>query len=355
MAEISGFVIEPNSGRGTLSIIWSCLTTITFVVWTALHPHTRKNLPRFAWAIFVFLVPEAMPAGAIEQLVRARHLHTRLRSVAGWEGWTLKQSFLVIKQGVRYRAGEELMDLDASRLIEAAVLEARRKEKRDKSDLAGAGVTLFDALPSAAQIDRRSKKSGFEKIIAGGQAAWFMANVISRLAGGLQVTPLEDITVAYTLCGLVSAIAWFRCPQDLEDGFEIEMEETLVAQSGSRKGELDGVLVDSVLVWVTAYGMLAAFTGIHLAFWRYPFPSAAEAWIWRLCAVGTLVFGALVLRFGNLQDYGKTRHWSLAISVPGYFVARLALLVVAFTALRRMPASAFSTPNWLDYWGHIGQ
>ncbi|CAN8099662.1 unnamed protein product [Discula destructiva] len=378
MAEISGFVFESNCGRGTLSIIWSCLATITFVVWTVLHPHFRQNLPRLVWAILIFFLPEALPAGAIEQLTRARQLQTCLRGVPGWEGWTLKQSFLVIKQGVKYRnvGDEELKVLEASRLIAVAkLLDAQRKDEDSKSGSAIVEraassqveikssictvpviVPLLDAFPSDVQIDKRSKKGWFEKIIAVGQAAWFAANVIYRLADGLQVTPLEDLTVAYTLCGLVSAIAWFRCPQDLEDGFEIEMptEETSVTQDGTRQGKLDGVLVDSVLVLAITYGTLAVFTGIHLAFWSYPFPSVAEAWIWRSCALGTLLFGALVLRFGDMRHYGKAPHWSLAIALPGYLGARLALLVVAFTAFRRMPASAFSMPNWPNYWGHIG-
>lgn len=128
---ILGFVSEPNNGRGTLSIIWSCLTTIAFVVWTILHPDTtRKILPRSLWALFVFLAPQCLPSGAIEQLVRARHLSTRLRVVPWWDAWTLKQLFLVTKQGVRLKSGAELRVLDARTLLDMAKL--RNCQKRDK-------------------------------------------------------------------------------------------------------------------------------------------------------------------------------------------------------------------------------
>lgn len=226
--------------------------------------------------------------------------------------------------------------------MKAAVLESQLKKETNSAVGTLRRMEILDKLPCIDRINRRSKRSFFKKIIHGGQAAWFMANVISRLAGALQVTLFEDVTIAYTLCGLVSAIAWQDCPQDLEDGFDIEIPKDLWGKhlDGSRQEDLDSVLAKSVLIRVIAYGMLAAFAGVHLASWKYPFFSTAEAWIWRSGAVETRVFGVLVLRFGDLSNYGKTRHWSLAIAGPGYFSARLALIVISLAAFQQMPASA---------------
>lgn len=332
--DTNGFVFEPSCGRGTISILWGCLVTIVFVVWTVLHTDTtHPTMSKPAWAVFVFFVPEAMPAGAIEQLVRARQLQKRLRSIPGWEDWTLKRSFFIIKKGVTDHEGEVL---SASGLVRLAT------EKKS-----GLHMSM---LPSESQIDKRSKTSWFEKIVASGQAVWFVANIISRLAGGYQITPLEDMTVAYTCCGLISAIAWFRCPQGVEEAFEIDRARTIAAPCNDDTPEKDS---DHV-VRTTVYVILAVFTGIHLAAWNYPFPSAPEAWLWRAGSMATLMFGVVLLYFGD-RRVGRSRHWSLAVVVPGYLMARLSLMVVASTAFRRMPASVFDTPDWLDYWGHIGK
>ncbi|KAI3396992.1 hypothetical protein diail_11319 [Diaporthe ilicicola] len=375
--ETAGFVPEPSAGRGTISIIWGCLTTIIFVVWTALHPDYHPSMPRAMWGVFIFFVPEAMPAGAFGQLIRARKLQRRLRGVPGWESWALKQSFLIVKKGVRDTASGEV--LTASGLLELVQQrqQQRRRQRQQKDQQQGQGREeekhstgiRMGMLPDGDAIDRRSKKSWFEKIVAGGQALWFCANIVSRLAGGYQITPLEDMTVAYTCCGLIASVAWLRCPQDIEDPFEVDLggaaaaaasvpDSLSVAGGGGGGGVCVGGgspddLSDRFMSGMVCL-VLGLFTGIHLAAWRYPFPSAAEAWVWRCCSVATLPLGLLVLSYGD-RDIRRSRHWSLAVTVPGYVLVRLALLTVAATAFRRMPLSVFDTPDWSDYWGHVGK
>lgn len=370
-----GFVPEPNCGRGTVSIIWSCLTTIIFVVWTVLHPDTRASRRRITWSVLIALAPEAMPAGAIEQLVRARQLQRRIRSIPGWHDWTLQQSFLVLKKGIKEvgpggegpRGG---YDLSASRLVELA----EQQQGRD-------AMALLLLLPTTADINKRSKTSGFAKTVAGAQALWFTTNVVARLADGLPVTPLEAMTLAYTVCGLVSALAWFRCPQDLEDPFELELPpprrapqgaspvssstpspSSLVASPakegkdvklGCGSSPIDAT-AGNTLVRSLVLLTLAVFAAVHLAAWNYAFPSAVEAWIWRASSLAILPLGVHFVYFGS-RDLG-IRHWSLLVTVPLFVVVRLAVMIVAFTAFRRMPAAVFVMPAWpSSYWGHVGK
>lgn len=330
-----GFVPEPSCGRGTVSIVWSCLTTIFFVVWTTIHIDYRHNISRVMWGISIFFMPEALPAGALQQLLMARRLQKRLHRIQGWDSWTLEQSFLIVKNGVKDKTTGKL--LTADRLVQLA--EAGQQKYH-------AGIHI-DMLPQKDDIGKRSKKSWFEKIIAGGQALWFSANIISRLLGGYQVTLLEDVTMAYACCGLIAMAAWFRCPQDIEDEFEVDL------------GGFEGVTGDSedvlcnlqVMVSRCISGLmilsLVIVTAVHLAAWQYPFPSAAEAWIWRSCALATLPLGFLIVYFNKKN--------TLMVTFPLFALARLALWTVACTAFRRMPLSAYDTSNWSDYWGHIGK
>ena len=329
-----GFAPEPVCGRGTVGIVWGCLATMFFVVWTVLHPDYRPKMSRVMWGVCVIVMPEAMPALAIKQLLLARQVQRRLRSIRGWESWTMEQSFLIVKNGVKLKGSGDL--LTAERLVELAE-QAQQKHRVD---------IHIDMLPQKEQIDRRSKKSWLEKIIAGGQALWFSTSIMSRLVGGYQVTLLEVITIAYACCGLVAMMAWFRCPQDINDPFEIDLRTVAaLTRKGGVRTCFREILVDRCTSGLVILSLLMV-TGIHLSAWQYPFPSMAEAWIWRSCSMAMLPFGSLIVYFNGRN--------TLLVTCPLYIIARFALLTVACTAFRRVPPSAFDTPNWSNYWGHIG-
>lgn len=332
--ETVGFVPEPGCGRGTVNIIWSCLATIFFVVWTAMHIDCRQKVSRAKWGISVFLMPEALPAAAIEQLFVARRLQRQLRSIGGWDSWALEQSFLVVKKGVKDKGSGGLLTPD--KLVELA-------EQGQHKPCDGVNINM---LPHKDDIGKRSKKSWLEKIIAGGQTLWFSANIISRLVGGYQVTLLEDVTMAYACCGLIAMVAWFKCPQDVDDPFEVDLHE-IGALGGKSKGVscVLELMVDRCQAGLVTLSLILV-AGVHLAAWHYPFPSAAEAWIWRCCSLATLPLGSLIVHFSHRN--------ALWVAGPVFMFARLALWTVACIAFRRMSLSAFDTPNWSNYWGHIG-
>lgn len=99
---------------------------------------------------------------------------------------------------------------------------------------------------------------------------------------------------------------------------------------------------------------LAVFAWVHLAAWNYAFPSAAEAWIWRASSLAILPLGVHFIYFGS-RDLG-IRHWSLLVTVPLFVVMRLAVMIIAFTAFRSMPAAVFRVTDWpSSYWGHVAK
>lgn len=86
---VVGFVAEPD-GRGTLSILFSCLLTLSLCVWSAVH----LNLPRlgegevlyayryFKWSVLGVFGPELVIWAAWRQFLSARRLTQAIREVS---------------------------------------------------------------------------------------------------------------------------------------------------------------------------------------------------------------------------------------------------------------------------------
>lgn len=114
-----------------------------------------------------------------------------------------------------------------------------------------------------------------------------------------------------------------------------------------------------------------AFTLVHLAAWRYEFPTAIETWMWRVSGiylfVGALFVAlyVLVVMFYIQQTKRDTDEdppmWeSVLFGIPPfvvgsiYLAARLFIFVEIFLSLRWAPAGIYASVQWASYWGHIG-
>lgn len=137
-----------------------------------------------------------------------------------------------------------------------------------------------------------------------------------------------------------------------------------------------------VLIVVGIISLSAAYAGIHLAAWRYHFPTKAEMWLWRvssllIASIAPVAF-ILILSFA-VTSYLIQGYLSLLESNPGaesfdkyfnyvneffgtllfyfpsaiYFSSRLFLFIEAFISVRQMPIGVFVTVQWSDYIPHI--
>ena len=70
---------------------------------------------------------------------------------------------------------------------------------------------------SEEAIKDKSKTDGLGKLITCVQAAYFLAQTISRLGFGLPVTLLELNTVAHSLCALSTYVLWWYKPFDVQE------------------------------------------------------------------------------------------------------------------------------------------
>jgi hypothetical protein len=102
------------------------------------------------------------------------------------------------------------------------------------------------------------------------------------------------------------------------------------------------------------------FGGIHCIGWLLFFPSHTEQLLWRISSVAItgiplyfMVIG-LIATIDNIPDIVKILIVILFLLSPIlYLLARVALLVLAFMALRSLPHSALQTVQWTTFIPHV--
>jgi len=107
------------------------------------------------------------------------------------------------------------------------------------------------------------------------------------------------------------------------------------------------------------------FGAIHCFAWSFHFPSHTEQLLWRIASVITAalpVIWGVVYTLSLMDDlenqegkriHLKTIYTLSSIVVPLYLIARLILLVLAFTTLRSLPVAAYETVYWTTFIPHI--
>lgn len=388
MATISGYVPQPNCGRGTAGIVWDCISTTAFAIWTIQHPEVVDTAlkTRILHAGAVLLFPEFGAIWAIEDLARALWLRSQMKHK--WADWTLKQSFAVTMGAVHVvyprgtgrpprldqndgwliwglkqfgfmakRSGEgschdheqESLDLSA----EYKHLWKIMPEKRTLSM-----STMYRDMPRNLQIDTRSATKGFTKLLALAQVIGFLLrNIIARRAGCVAISPLEVGTLAHVACALIAFAAWHQKPQNLESPFQIHlteqegnsMKECLTKGSGNR----NEMLSYKWMVWPSLL-LLGAVTAIYLVLtWNTPFPSLVDLWLWRGAHMACLLFGTLAGLIIMCTQWNS--RW-VGIFIFMYGLARSAVIVQSLLWFRIATSDIYakSSWTWTEYWPGFG-
>jgi hypothetical protein len=208
---------EPN-GRGTFGLISSCVLTLVFCVWSALHLNvpppksskSRQALEKTYWIVYGIFAPELVVATAASQYITARWLkreiekdisHRRGKDQnCSQEAWNMTQCFSAVMGGLTVNFDEEQLTLSAE------------------------GIRLLSfigALPviPASQIQDKSKADGLAKSVVCIQAVWMVAQVIARLVISLPVSLLEINTCGHVICALILYLLWWSKPFDILDPF----------------------------------------------------------------------------------------------------------------------------------------
>lgn len=100
------------------------------------------------------------------------------------------------------------------------------------------------------------------------------------------------------------------------------------------------------------------FGAIHCIAWSFVFPSHAEKLLWRISAVALVGVPAIYIVFIALIAFSKDALAApvvllAVLGIPFYLLARVVLLVLAFTTLRSLPPTALETVHWITFIPHI--
>ena len=312
------------------------------------------------------LGPEAILMIAVDDFFQARSLLGHLVTHGG-EEWTLVHAEFAVAKGIRVKSpdSDEIMPMGNKPLKKAVESGLIKRPPISKEELKS-----------------RSKSDGIVKLIALVQITWFGIQALFRAIQHLQVTPLEIMTVAFfVLAVLIYAFYWNR-PQD------IEYPNIITLQNVENKVETSqGVNVNTksrggTKVWFTdekyARGVegdwyfliiialiAPLFGAIHCLAWNGPFPTSKEALAWRVCAVATTSLPLLAAAMlESLRRWDKVEatdhfesklgHFFIYTSMVLYVIARITLITLAFLSLRALPADAFQTIAWTNYFPNLG-
>ncbi|GAB0140503.1 hypothetical protein EsHS_00001123 [Epichloe bromicola] len=223
-----GYVKDPN-GRGTISLVLSCLLTLVLCVWSALHlnvpERNRKGITtiwiNFRWILAGIYSPEMVVFAAWRQWCSARMLNGHVQSLLEEQGagrhdsnatgsvkgpqqctvtWSMTHSFFACSGGFAV----ELQTLSGVLMTDTDDAPATDHEnvRPVRLTLTARGMMLLadsGHLPvvEKAEIEDKSKANDLAKAAVIVQATWMLIQVMSRLAARLPVTLLEVNTVAH--------------------------------------------------------------------------------------------------------------------------------------------------------------
>ena len=359
-----GRVREP-SGRGTWSILWSCLSTIFICTWAVLHldvpkpEHSRHYLylRKTVSMLIAMIAPEFISKKSAEHYLDAQAL-SRFLTHRGYLGWTLTHTQFAFATGFHIATPEGETSICSPTELRHLVVTGR-----------------LDGPPiSADELKSRGGSDSMIKLVAMLQIVWFAVQTLFRAIGHCQVTAIEIMTVGFVFCSTsIYAFCWHQ-PQNvaylvvlqIKDVAIISERRVITTNEGapsepplaidgskcmrSTSSELVREISRQKASVVIAFFFAIGFGAIQCLAWNSPFPSSNERLAWRICSVASTALPGLMFP----QILAESEGNSLVVLVYClYPIVRLAIIVLAFMSLRALPAGAYETVNWTNYIPHF--
>ena len=238
---VTGWVPEPP-GRGTWSLLHSCVFTLVLCVWTSIHPNvpaqdegkwrgTRIFMRKLKWVCVALFAPELVLYSAWAQFKAARDLETRMNKLyecgqSDEEGlgrskkrarkrenkFNMAYCFYVVMGGFAIDVSYMHDDLRRISLTSDGVHE-----------LASRGH-FFNV--SAECIQDKSKAGILAKGLVLFQAGWLVGQLIARAVARLPITLLEAHTLVHVGCAFIIYVLWWSKPQDVMDPTLIDISNS---------------------------------------------------------------------------------------------------------------------------------
>ena len=211
-----GWHSAPNE-RGTIDIIWSCVSTVFLCLWSMLHLNVPAPSDGFwtifwrkaRWLLLGVLAPEVPMLMACGQWSSAKRSVQQMRDLGfNDDQWTMSHAFFADSGGIVLQLqDDEPFPISAKQL--AWLLRQRHA-----------------ALPAMTERDIKDKSKGDKctKALAVLQTAWFMIQMIGRGAEHLPITPIELASAALALTSLTTLWFWLDKPLDVQQPYLLRLD-----------------------------------------------------------------------------------------------------------------------------------
>ncbi|KAI0444896.1 hypothetical protein F4803DRAFT_510220 [Xylaria telfairii] len=397
-----GWVSSPDT-RGTIDIIWPCLTALALVLWTMLH----LNLPapsdsnktvicrRIRWLLVGLLAPELILMYSFAQFTSAQQSVEDMKKLDR-NHWTLVHGFYADSGGFQLQIPNyKPFPITAKQVVyltEHGHIDMPTITKREIND--------------------KSKANRETKVLAFLQTGWLVTKLIARAGQGLQITPYELTTVALLVCSFTTLVLWWHKPLDVRYPTPVYLKTDLkpiLDQAGvaAEQGFIDTPLDfiegniywsrkahESYLQFVLKWGFqtfpieripndrdyqprnvkqnlylvlpVSAFGAIHLSGYNLSLPTETEQLLWRVNSIVMVLtlfvhcqselIGSWYARFqlqslelwGGYKKKMPTCFIFLGLGTI-YFISRIIILVESIISLRDLPEAAYQEVSWIQY------
>lgn len=362
---------EP-SGRGTWSILWSCVSTIFICTWTVLHlnvptpGHSRGYLQfrKIAWVFLALVAPEYL------LVTSADHLYESLALIRAWrekgdQRWTLTHAQFACAYGFYTSTSEEKISV---------CYPSKLKEHIRAGQIDGPPI-------SEDELKSRGVSDSMIKVVAILQIIWFALQTLFRAIGHYEITAIEIMTVAFVVCSIFTYGLYWNQPQNVEypvilpirdvavaDDENEPEEDTILAANEEERSGLSPALHKPQRIRSGLYDLFPqsardtlfvayaiGFGAIHCLAWNSPFPSPKERLAWRICSVASTALPMQLIVEPTINPWrsGWFSFFLLFFGLLLYIVARITIIVLAFMSLRALPVDAYQTVNWTNYIPHF--
>ena len=222
--ELVGWVLE-SSGRGTLGVILSCLSTIFLCVWVSIHARVSKcrlhhRLHKAVLLLKFIIAPEFIAVEGLQEWSQARRMVKNCRAPSGGH-LKLVHAFYIGMLALRYRTpqGEKVIwPNQYTWLLEQGLIQWE--------DHASWGL-------SEDSLRDKSNTDGAAKLLALGQVSWFVVQSIIRTAHDLPISQLETMTLSYIPLVALTYFFWWIKPKDVMTASVVDLPEMTVGEKAT--------------------------------------------------------------------------------------------------------------------------
>lgn len=260
---------------------------------------------------------------------------------------------------------------------------------------------IIEHLPKVSEEELMDQSKGdvLLKLLAMFQSLYLGLQLIVRYRNDQPSSQLEVVVVAFAVCSFITYSLFFSKPQNVQTPRYIKAklyptgyQMLILGRCSSRRMGHFGTLEylsyalpnmqthDNGIYVAGAVLASITFGSLHCIAWNFSFPTDAEAFLWRLSAVFTIVLplasafsliGALFLYRWLDTKQGRVNHeseYGLHIStargfIPmifqfpiamGYLFARIFVVIEIFRSLFFLPPGAFQSTAWISAIPTIG-